>query len=93
MGYPLHAWLAVGELSEAEAELLADFPNEAKLIREERIKYVDNLKFQINEDHQIELISAAQIDTLEILRRLTILAVGLEIPPKRKRTTRTIRRS
>ena len=33
LGYPLHRWLAIGHLQEAESESLADFPLFAQKIR------------------------------------------------------------
>jgi hypothetical protein len=37
MGYPLHAWLAVGHMAEASSELVFGYPQQANRIRDERI--------------------------------------------------------
>ena len=37
-GYPLHRWLAVGHLAEAEAESLSEFPLLSQCIREVRLR-------------------------------------------------------
>lgn len=39
MGYPLHRWLAVGHMAEAEAEALGSWPGLAQRIRDERKVY------------------------------------------------------
>lgn len=42
-GYPLHKWLAVGELHAAEKEIHKDYPILAQMTREHRVAYqVDN---------------------------------------------------
>ena len=42
MGYaPLHKWLAVGHMAEAEAELIDEYPNLAHRIRVERLNYIE----------------------------------------------------
>jgi len=42
--YPLHKWLAVGELHAAEKEVRKDFPILAQMTREHRLAYqVDNV--------------------------------------------------
>ena len=40
LGYPLHLWLAVGHLAEAEAECVSEFPKLAENIRKTRINYM-----------------------------------------------------
>jgi len=37
LGYPLHFWLALGNLSEAEDEIVAEYPEFARKIRELRM--------------------------------------------------------
>lgn len=39
MGYPLHAWYAMGHMAEAADELVADYPEMANVIREHRKLY------------------------------------------------------
>ncbi len=86
LGYPLHAWLAVGHLEQAESELLSDYPVEAKYVREERVKYINSLDFFIGSDGSINLRDTTyKIDTMEILKHLTILLIELNSKQKRKR--------
>ena len=44
MGYPLHVYYALGHMAEASDELVAMMPDEANMIREERLKVEDGLK-------------------------------------------------
>ena len=39
LGYPLHRWLAIGHMAEAESEILSSEPEIARLIREKRKLY------------------------------------------------------
>lgn len=41
MGYPIHAWYAMGHMAEAADEIVADYPDEANEIRELRKLYED----------------------------------------------------
>ena len=43
LGYARHAWYAVGELAEAEDEVVAKYPELAKLIRAHRLDIMDSL--------------------------------------------------
>lgn len=43
LGYPEHAWLAVGHLAEAESELLANYPELAHEVRRHRLEYINGL--------------------------------------------------
>jgi len=76
MGYAEHAWLAVGQLAQAEAELLQDFPDLAHIIRAERVNYLEGLEFQKlqEEDGKEYLVVEAkyEIDTIDLIYRLTI---------------------
>ncbi|GAF72617.1 unnamed protein product [marine sediment metagenome] len=47
LGHPEHKWLAVGHLAEAEAESVADYEVLAKSIRNERLKIIDDKKFNL----------------------------------------------
>jgi hypothetical protein len=38
LGYPHHIWDAMGEMSHAEDELVVQMPEEANMVREERLK-------------------------------------------------------
>lgn len=90
MGYPEHAYLAVGHLSQAEAELLKEFPEMAHIIRTERINYLEGLKHQIlndeNGDEYLNLEAEYEVDTIGLIRQLTMVAIGYSIqqplPPK-----------
>jgi hypothetical protein len=85
MGYPLHAWLAVGHLEQAESELLNEFPDEAEFIRKHRVSYIDNLLFTYNDKKEILLAVAYHIDTLEMIRRLTICRIEADLPKPSKK--------
>jgi len=54
-GYPLHKWLAVGELHAAEKEVIKSYPMLAAMTREHRVNY------QMNDIHipTLELIELA----------------------------------
>jgi len=75
MGYPLHAWYAVAHLSQAEAELLNDYPEMAHKVRTERINLIDNLEYSIDEE-ELVLIINYKIDTLCLIEELTILQIA-----------------
>jgi len=47
LGYPLHLWLAVGHLAEAEAETLSSWPYIAALIREHRILLIAEPSYKV----------------------------------------------
>lgn len=76
LGYPLHAYLAIGHLAEAESELLLDHPEEAINIRAERVKYTDGLVFEADAQGAIKLITLYSIDSIELIRRLTTIAIN-----------------
>lgn len=43
LGYPHHIWYALGNMSEAEDEIVSHMPDEASAIREERLKVQQGL--------------------------------------------------
>lgn len=43
LGYPRHAWYAVAELSEAEDELVQEYPEVAAEIRRARLSLIESL--------------------------------------------------
>ena len=43
-GYPLHAWLAVGHMAEAEDEMLERYPEIANDIRNQRLKLMETMR-------------------------------------------------
>lgn len=47
LGYPVHRWLAIGHMSEAEDELLAKYEAKAHEIREHRKAYEEDEKYII----------------------------------------------
>ena len=47
MGYPEHLWLAIGHLSQAEAELLNQYPTFAHSIREHRLALIDDPSYGV----------------------------------------------
>ena len=69
-GYPLHAWLAVGHLSQAEAELMDEHEDLCHVVRAERLNYIEGLKFNID-DQGIALMTEYHIDTLDLLDKIT----------------------
>lgn len=80
MGYAMHSHLAVGHMSQAEAELLKDCPDMAHIIRAERINYMNGLKFRKLKDQDgseyLDVTAEYEVDTIDLLRQLTILYVG-----------------
>lgn len=42
LGYPLHKWLAIGHMAEAEAESVLDYPELSSLIRQQRTDYMED---------------------------------------------------
>jgi hypothetical protein len=42
LGYPLHKWLAVGQLAAAENEVLTKYPELSETTREYRKQFMDN---------------------------------------------------
>jgi len=46
-GYPLHRWIAVGHMGEAADEALKKYPKLANEIREQRLKYMANAKYDV----------------------------------------------
>lgn len=82
MGYAEHAWLAIGHLSQAEAELLEKFPDLAHIVRAERINYLEGLEYQklMNEDGKeyLGLTSKYNIDTIDLIYRITVTDIEHE---------------
>ena len=60
LGYPLHKWLAVGHLAEAEAELIKDHKDLAIIIRDARLKYIKGEQIDI-----LDLLGALDDDGLD----------------------------
>lgn len=50
MGYPIHRWIAMGHLAEAEAECFFIYPDLAKEIRKARLQIQDNKFFDPKQD-------------------------------------------
>jgi hypothetical protein len=44
LGYPEHVWYALGHMAEASDEIVEWLPDEASLIRQERLKLEDTLR-------------------------------------------------
>lgn len=82
MGYPPHAYLAVGHLSQAEAELLKDFEEMAHIIRAERVNYLEGLKYQVMKEEDgseyLSLEAEYEVDTVDLIKQLTIVAIKHE---------------
>ena len=78
LGYELFAWYAVGHLEQAESELLSDYPEEARIVRTERVKYIDGLDYGLDDNDRIILRVNYHIDTLELLRRITSIEIMMK---------------
>ncbi|MFW6130327.1 MAG: hypothetical protein ACOC56_04010 [Atribacterota bacterium] len=63
-GYPLHKWLAVGQLCAAEGEIMCDHPEMAQMIREHRVKYIDDMHYEV--------------PILDLIEKVTLLASQFE---------------
>lgn len=62
-GYPIHVWYAIGHMAEAEDEIVTRMPDEAALIREERLKLEKNLEHFVEFDRLVvEIAKGAMID-------------------------------
>jgi len=78
LGYPLHAWLAIGQMSEAEDELLKKYPEMANVIRAERINYVDNLvfsKYKDGDKELFDLVVGYDVDILMLIGQITLIEI------------------
>ena len=62
-GYPAHAWLAVGHMSEAEDETATDFPELTELIREYRLEYMLHINGLVEDKFDTDLISIIEVVT------------------------------
>lgn len=60
LGYPLHRWLAVGHLAEAEDEILERSPEIAKQIRIVRRMWMDDNSFAIDFLQLIAMVTALE---------------------------------
>jgi hypothetical protein len=85
MGYPLHAYLAVGHLSQAEAELLDEYPDMAHIVRAERVNYIEGLKYKTLKDKDevedeireyLALDVNYKIQTLDLISQITMIEIG-----------------
>lgn len=59
MGYPIHLWLAVGHLAEAESESCSGYPDFAKEVREVRLSLMGQ-KGIFSHDSLMELLKKAR---------------------------------
>ena len=66
MGYPAHAWLAVGHQAEAEAETIKDYPEIATEIRKHRVEYMNSLNLDPQESYS-QLYNFPSLDLIEIV--------------------------
>jgi hypothetical protein len=76
MGYPLHAWLSIGHLSQAEAELIKDYPSVAHEVRAERLNLIDGMNYKADEDDNICLELTYNLNTIELLAMITSISIG-----------------
>jgi len=79
MGYVGHEWLSIGHMSQAEAELIKEFPDMAHIIRAERVNYLEGLKYTKLKDNDgeeyLELETEYEVDTLDLIKQLTMIAI------------------
>lgn len=59
MGYPIHLWIAVGHLAEAESEACSKYPEFAKEIREIRLSLMGQ-KGKFSHNSLMELLRKAR---------------------------------
>jgi len=80
MGYVGHEWLSIGHMSQAEAELIQEFPDMAHMIRAERINYLEGLEYTKLKDDDgkeyLELKTGYEVDTLNLIEQLTMTAIN-----------------
>lgn len=57
LGYAQHKWLAIGNMSEAEDELLVRYEGHARTIREHRKAYEGNMDYVVPILQLIEMLS------------------------------------
>lgn len=77
MGYPAHAWLAVGHMAQAEAELISEFPEMSHIIRAERINYLESLTYERKKteggDIYLDLTVSYAVDTINLIEQIILL--------------------
>ena len=74
-GYPIHAWLVIGELNEASNETIKDYPALADRIREERLNYMMSVNKSLRVDENDEFYLSEhlyEIDFLQIIKDVTL---------------------
>jgi hypothetical protein len=59
-GYPLHKWLAVGQMCAAEGEIMPNHPEMAEEIRKHRVEYMNSMYYHF--------------PIVELVEKVTILA-------------------
>lgn len=77
MGYPIHAWYAMGHMAEAADELVDECPAYANYIREERKMYEDSIN--AIEDSDVtgeEAPKLVQLNIHGMIADITLLAAG-----------------
>jgi len=57
LGYPTHRWRAVGHLAEAESELVRDYLHVAMEIREHRVAYIGDERYDVPIDALITTLT------------------------------------
>ena len=61
-GYPSHFWLCMGNMSEAEDELLRDYPELSNAVRNERKLLEDEPSYEIPLMELIEKVTVAAVE-------------------------------
>jgi len=57
INYPIHKFLCIGHLAEAEAECMDKHPDFAAMIRDARIGYDNGVDFQILFEYGVKIMS------------------------------------
>ena len=81
LGYPLHAWIAISHMAEAEAEIMKGHPEMAQIIRAERLNYIEGLKYSIYKDGDVEKLDLQvgyKVDTMALIEQVTLLEIEKE---------------
>lgn len=82
LGYPRHAWFAVGEMAEAEDELLQDYPEAAATVRGYRTRLMQSIDLasEVDPDRGLTLDPSKlyPVEWGALLDLLTVLALSCD---------------
>jgi hypothetical protein len=78
MGYPIHAWYAMGHMSEAADELIDECPQYAEVIREQRKLYEESIVLIEDAEAAGEVPEPPlSVDVVGMIADLTLIANGV----------------